>query len=290
MMGAYRVLPFFLGALTLCQASPDVSPLMAWVTHRAPNSPQHTKVLYHQENAQASILDLLTKGWSGSSLLVQGQHPTSTIVLFLGSQLDTAALSRTSELGQIVERAQSSVVLPYALSVKEDILKDLGAANVPLQAFGCKEKESQEAIVSELRSAMQGQQSTGDQPRVFVVCATPAAESPSGRSALEAELRLLVSVQEQLEEQGAPSMVICATQQSPARQGSSDSRRSVLSEGKGFGPYKECGQLCQTQVKWLQGILAFLFMAVAAGAGMTCLSMLDTPSRFEKPKEGGSAS
>eukprot|EP00983_Pelagomonas_calceolata_P011985 384990-Pelagomonas_calceolata.AAC.1 len=34
--------------------------------------------------------------------------------------LDTAALSRTSEqLGHIVERAQSSVVLPYALSLKE---------------------------------------------------------------------------------------------------------------------------------------------------------------------------
>jgi len=290
-MGVYRVLPLlFLGVLTLgvCQASPDVSPLLAWVTHRAPNSPQQAKVLYHQENAQAAIMDVLTKGWSGASPLVQGQHQASTIVLFLGSQLDTAALSRTSEqLGHIVERAQSSVVLPYALSLKEDILEDLRAAEIPLQAFGCEGQQSQEAVVSELQHELQGQQSTGDKHRVLVVCAAAPAVSPSG-NALESELRFLASVQGQLEQQGSPSLVIYATQQPPALQ--SSSRRSVLSEGKGFGPYKECGQLCQTQVKWLQGILAFLFMAVAAGAGMTCLSMLDTPSRFEKPKEGGPAS
>jgi hypothetical protein len=43
----------------------------------------------------------------------------------------------------------------------------------------------------------------------------------------------------------------------------------------------------QTQVKWLEGILAAFILCAAAVAGMSCLYLLDTPTRFEKAKEGG---
>jgi len=46
-----------------------------------------------------------------------------------------------------------------------------------------------------------------------------------------------------------------------------------------------CDERCQSQVKWLQGILAVAVMLIATAGGLTSLGALQGPSVFEKPRE-----
>jgi hypothetical protein len=49
--------------------------------------------------------------------------------------------------------------------------------------------------------------------------------------------------------------------------------------------YDTCDARCQSQVKWLQGILAAGVMLLGTLGGLSCLGALQGPSRFEKPHE-----
>jgi len=49
------------------------------------------------------------------------------------------------------------------------------------------------------------------------------------------------------------------------------------------GQYDTCDARCQSQVKWLQGIMAAGVMTTALVGGLTSLNALQGPSRFEKP-------
>jgi hypothetical protein len=57
------------------------------------------------------------------------------------------------------------------------------------------------------------------------------------------------------------------------------------SSGGGATQYDTCDARCQSQVKWLQGMLAGGVMLVALAGGLTSLGALQGPSRFEKPHE-----
>ena len=67
------------------------------------------------------------------------------------------------------------------------------------------------------------------------------------------------------------------------------SARRTLQAVAAASGYGACDALCQTQVQWLQGIFAAAILVVAALSGMSCLYLLDTPTRFQAPKDAARA-
>ncbi|KAJ9531613.1 hypothetical protein QJQ45_015072 [Haematococcus lacustris] len=205
-------------------------------------------------------------------------------------EVSSATLRQASRpenpLGQLAAgiSATSSLAVPHAFfegpSLRATIEQQLQEAGLRVQVLGC-EPESKDTI-----TAAQQAIDTAAQLDVLLIC-SPSSQHISPH-ALQAEMEQLHALHSMLAEAGKKAVVVYAAQPRHASQ-----RRSLQAAGNatvysGFGPYTACGPLCQTQVRWLEGMLAILFMALAACAGMTCLNVLDTPSRFEVIKETSS--
>lgn len=50
-----------------------------------------------------------------------------------------------------------------------------------------------------------------------------------------------------------------------------------------------CGSKCKIQVKFLEGLIVFVTVALAVGIGFCCMHIINTPTRFETPKEARAA-
>ncbi|GFH23099.1 uncharacterized protein HaLaN_20658 [Haematococcus lacustris] len=165
----------------------------------------------------------------------------------------------------VVIRERPAANLEYVVldlkgpSLRATIEQQLQEAGLRVQVLGC-EPESKDTI-----TAAQQAIDVAAQLDVLLIC-SPSSQHISPH-ALQAEMEQLHALHSMLAEAGKKAVVVYAAQPRHASQ-----RRSLQAAGNatvysGFGPYTACGPLCQTQVRWLEGMLAILFMALAACAG-----------------------
>ena len=50
-------------------------------------------------------------------------------------------------------------------------------------------------------------------------------------------------------------------------------------------PYTTCDATCQQRVKYFEGFIVALVIAMAVGVAFCCMHSIDTPSRFPQPRE-----
>eukprot|EP00882_Tetradesmus_deserticola_P016832 GHRQ01018001.1.p2 GENE.GHRQ01018001.1~~GHRQ01018001.1.p2 ORF type:complete len:225 (+),score=93.09 GHRQ01018001.1:530-1204(+) len=218
---------------------------------------------------------------------VQQQGP-EVILVVLGNQLktshlrSTAAQSLLAPLQSLLDKAESSISVPYVmhdvaavLGNREQQLRDLAADCEHAVVVGC-DGARQQSVASALQAAE-------DQPRIIFTCTQVPEASAGTPQGVAAELQQLREAHNVVAALNKRQLTVYAVQ--PDARAVMQQRRRLQSSNADVGV---CGQLCQTQVKWLEGILAALILTIAAFSGMCCLYMLDTPTRFEKPKEGTS--
>ncbi|KXZ54202.1 hypothetical protein GPECTOR_5g296 [Gonium pectorale] len=268
------------------------SPLLLWSNRGAAGQGKHIsyQVLTDMEQvASELVLGALGKGPEHSQVRMSGlvgslEKPRS-VVVFIGSQLDAADMRGHSEavqsLGTVLDAASSSLVIPYStsqggVSVRETVCSNLDKAQISHKAVGCSAPSAE--LKADVAAALA-------ESRVVLVCAS-VQDAEDG---LAAEIEQLRAVQAAVEETGVAHVMLYASQGAAdaAAEPAGGKRRSLLATYTGFGPYTVCGPLCQTQVRWLEGMLAVLFLALASCAGLVCLYVLDTPTRFEAPPKDG---
>ncbi|KAF6266783.1 hypothetical protein COO60DRAFT_1697254 [Scenedesmus sp. NREL 46B-D3] len=228
----------------------------------------------------SSTLDWLDKE------AVQQQGP-EVILVVLGSQLktshlrSTAAQSLLAPLQSLMDKAESSISVPYVmhdvaavLSNREQQLRELAADLDHAVVVGC--DGTGHSIAATIQAA-------GNEPRIIFTCTQVQDTSSGTPQGVAAELQQLQEAHDAVAALNKRQLTVYAVQ--PDASTAVQQRRRLQASS---ADVHVCGQLCRTQVKWLEGILAALILTFAAFSGMCCLYMLDTPTRFEKPKEGTS--
>jgi len=208
------------------------------------------------------------------------------VVVFVGSQLDTSDLRKgqASKLGPILESATSSLVFPYTSGkgelVENKLAHVLKSAQVKYQTIGC------DGAVADYANEAAAAFGKGEKPRVLIVCSTVPATENHTPAGLQMELDQLAAVQEAVEASDIDHLFLYTSRAMKSRR----QRRQLQTTPKRsvYGSYT-CGELCQVQVRWLEGILAAVILALASCAGLTCLKVLNTPTRYEALKEGQSS-
>ncbi|GIL91291.1 hypothetical protein Vretimale_10003 [Volvox reticuliferus] len=205
------------------------------------------------------------------------------VVIFIGSQLDAADMRSRSDaisnLDGIISGAVSSLALPYTfskgISISETLCTKLDSAGIKHEGVGCSAPSSD--IKADAGTAL------AEGNTVVLVCSHVEDALKGTNAGLEAEVEQLKAVQAAVVEADVNHMFVYATEAKPQTGllAAGNKRRSLLQESDPMA----CGPLCQTQVRWLEGMLAVLVMALASCAGLVCLYVLDTPTRFESPNK-----
>ncbi|KAF8072841.1 PARP16 [Scenedesmus sp. PABB004] len=274
------------------------TPLFAWAPEGAlfASGDQAARTSYQVLEPHAALTGLVdgALGRVGEEGLVdadaaRGGAAPELVLLLLGSQLKTsdlrsaAAQAALAPLQALLGAAGSSLTLPYvlhdldALGSRAQRAQQLAAALDGAVVVGCAPGDEQ-SLDSALAAA------GGDGPAVVLACTRSEAGDAGAPAALAAEVAQVASAAAAAAASGRRAAVVYAVHPDPPT--AQQRRRLLATAGADAGV---CGALCQTQVKWLEGILAAAILAVAAFSGMCCLYMLDTPTRFEKAKEGGRA-
>jgi hypothetical protein len=211
--------------------------------------------------------------------------PPEVVLVVLGSQMRTSDVrqhKRTGslvELQQVLDEAASAVVMPHVLHELQD-LDITEAPNLSEQlSQASKSAQVRECHgISELPSLLQADTSG---PSVLLLRTEADAEQPPGsRGALQAELSQVRAVHEAVKASGKKHLTLYGVQPEATLDAAYRRRLQGVSADVGT-----CGQLCMTQVKWLEGIMALAIITVAAASGLMCIYMLDTPTKFQLPKE-----
>ncbi|KAG2485613.1 hypothetical protein HYH03_015676 [Edaphochlamys debaryana] len=192
-------------------------------------------------------------------------------------------------LDTLLTTAASSLAVPYTVSkgesIRETVCKKMDAEGVQHEVVGCKAPSAD--LAADVKAALA--KGSASAPNVVIVCSNVAPEQEGTAAGLAAEVEQLQTVQAAVASAG-DHVVVYASQPKPeAAQAGGARRRSLVTSFTGFGAYTSCGTLCQTQVRWLEGMVAMLVLALASCAGLVCLYVLDTPTRFETPKDAAPA-
>jgi len=280
------------------------SPLLLWsnqdgVVGRGSGAQVMYNVLSDAEGATTNaVLGLLGQGGYSTDLvnLQTAAHKGLSVVIFAGSQLSSSDLrqGKAVRLSDVLDSSASSLVLPFAESQSHNsassLLKSLEDAGLTVKTVGCGHQAALD-LTTEISSALA---SSG--PSVVLVCPSVDRALSNTQAGLEQELEQLLMVQEVVD--AAEVKHVSVYLSLGTTQGGLHRRRALQQAAptpspsrvvkeplKGFGPYTTCGTLCQTQVRWLEALLAVLFMALAICSGLTCLNVLNTPTRFELPTD-----
>ncbi|GLI62409.1 hypothetical protein VaNZ11_005029 [Volvox africanus] len=204
------------------------------------------------------------------------------VVVFIGSQLDVADMRSRSDaisnLDGIISGAVSSLALPYTISkggsIIETVCTKLDSAGIKHEVVGC-------SAPSDIKADAVTALAEGN--TVVIVCSHVEDAMKGTNAGLEAEVEQLKAIQAAVVEADVNHVLIYAIEAKPETGllATGSKRRSLLQESAPTA----CGPLCQTQVRWLEGMLAVLFLALASCAGLVCLYVLDTPTRFESPNK-----
>jgi len=285
-------LAVLLCALGLGLASGTSTPLLAWSTTRQLLA--QPQAASYESAGIVETLEHLSMGMLGklaaevSSPLAQAiqtksaSDPASLVVVMLGSQVDASVLRsaarKAPQLNEMLSQAASSVILPFLTfqgqSFERSVATQLQQTGIDLQVVGCGSAPID--IATEVASVL----AETAVFKVLIVCIS--------QSSLEAEVAMVAKVQDAVQAAKRQAVFVYASQPQAVSQRRSLQTDSGLASAfnyTGFGNYTSCGTLCQVQVRWLEGMLAILFLAIAACSGMTCLFLMNGPSRFETAKE-----
>jgi len=141
-----------------------------------------------------------------------------------------------------------------------------------------------DALVAAVSSSGGGDKEGADGPaRVSVLAVRPPPAGEGHRRRLQMHDDAVVGEEELVLGEGALARAAEASAAAAGRPrvAAAEPRLRV---GAG-GQYETCDARCQSQVKWLQGMLATGVMVVAMLGGLTMLGALQGPSRFEKAHE-----
>lgn len=279
------------------------SPLVLWGNNLPGLGPESVYVSYEvQVDAGVVASDVLkmASGLDVSSSFFITEQP-NTAVVYIGKQLDAADLRKggredtLNPLMSLISAATSSLVMPYSRSQESAVLSTITSTlqenEVKFQVIGCSADASLD-VVAEVRSALSGVESSVQ--TVLLVCSSIGTDQTAAN--LQAELSELSQVSEAVTSDPASSSLFIYASESTTQPGAATGRSLLMQEGSGdtintlfqytgFGKYTNCDVLCQTHVRWLEGILAALILAITACAGLSCLYVLDTPTRFEAAKD-----
>ncbi|KAI8470636.1 MAG: hypothetical protein J3K34DRAFT_419821 [Monoraphidium minutum] len=287
-------------AACLVRADTAVStPLMAWSSEGLFSTEAGSAALEAVSDLKAFLGDLIegvvrpagaeapAAPLLDAAALAEGSAPEVVLVL-LGSELRTSDLrrKRAAPLQALVDAARSSLAVPYVLhpferpALSAGELRDALEARLPhkLETAGCGEGRGLHEL-PELLPAGAG-------PRVVLGC---TAGGGGGSDGVAGELEQVRAAHDAVAALGRRLVTLYAVAPGAAALelagggGGAEQRRRLAAVG--VGPYTVCDAVCRTQVKWLEGMLALLLVIVAALSGMCCLGVLDTPTRFESPKD-----
>ncbi|GAX78578.1 hypothetical protein CEUSTIGMA_g6017.t1 [Chlamydomonas eustigma] len=278
----------------------STSPLLLWSSEGLVGKGRGSHVTYSvlsdaSEAAADAVREIFGKRARGSGLIQLNQEERvddMTVVLFAGSQLSSPDLrqGKAEKLSAILGAAASSLVIPYTAGQSRhaatSIQSQFEQEGLLVKSIGCSSAIND--LVKEVTDALGNQPS----PQVLIVCPQLDPSLVSEQAGLEEELNQLLMVQEALDASQTKHTVVYTTQHYSTH----ERRRTMLSSSSpppqisiapltGFGNYTTCGTLCLVQVRWLEGMLAVLFLAVASCAGLTCLNLLNTPTRYEVAAE-----
>jgi hypothetical protein len=277
----------------------STSPLLLWSSEGLVGKGRGSHVIYNvlsdASQATADAVRKLFGKLERDSELIQLNRDERvddmTVVVFVGSQLSSPDLrqGKAEKLSAVLDAAASSLVLPYTAdqtgNAASTIQKQIEQDGLLVKSIGCL------GAVSDLVKVVTDALGSQPRPQVLIVCPLVDLSLVSEQAGLEDELNQLLMVQEALDASQSKHMVVYTTQQYRNQE---RRRRNMLASTSppppvapltGFGNYTTCGTLCQVQVRWLEGMLAVLFLAIASCAGLTCLNLLNTPSRYEVPTE-----
>ncbi|GAB4816174.1 hypothetical protein N2152v2_003220 [Parachlorella kessleri] len=197
------------------------------------------------------------------------------VVVFVGAQQAAAV-----QLQALTTPPGSWVQLPNAVHqgdsspVFKGLQRAAGAGSVNLQVLGsC---TGAPAVVPATPEALkQHLQLAGKEPTVVVVCAEGGAVD---------EAQLLAETQAAVAALTDDYVMVYTT--GGARAASeAQQRRRLLQWDNNYSKNSTCDQRCQIQVKYLEGFIVLVTVALALGVGFCCMHIINTPTRFETPKD-----
>ncbi|CAD7703924.1 unnamed protein product [Ostreobium quekettii] len=264
------------------QAAPAlVSPVLAW----------GTKPLFALSGtSQVSYETLpLSQAWSGLLKDVLVKDPSLGLaVIFVSHQVETWELGQLGSspllepLRSAMQNAPSSVAYVNLLNEGQsaagltasvyDTAAQIGA---DVQVLGpCSSGEHAEDVGVGFERIIG--KTLSDKPCVVLVCG-------SGDSAEEmAQLRSVLTA---LQSRRGDHACLFVSDIPEDELVLASRRRSLLQQNVSSLGADVCDELCQTQVKFVEGAILLLLMAFAAVVGLCCLSIMDTPSAFEKKRD-----
>lgn len=279
------------------------TPLLAWSNKKYFDNDDSVKVLREVlSNPSEKVIDVvksaagLRESQLGNQVLVKesgADAKPSVIVVFVGTQLASSDLRKPARadalqrLRQTIESSASSFAVPFVASqgssrASYEVYRSLKEDGIAVEEVNCGPEP-----VDDFKAATLAAMSTSSDKDVKVVVVCSERGPQLSLDGLTREVELVETVQDVLENSGTGYMVVY-TSTADAKTVVSARRRGLQSSSSsisGFGPYTSCDVRCQAQVRWLEGMLALLILALASCAGMTCLYLLDTPTKFETPKE-----
>eukprot|EP00891_Asterochloris_glomerata_P007810 jgi/Astpho2/7810/fgenesh1_pg.00117_%23_26_t len=228
----------------------------------------------------------------------QNDPPDQLRLQDLSNQLQRDSIK---PLKNAMDRAAASLTLPDVVDLSSAPLADILAQQLkqrsvePVLLGSCPGAAGQ-ALQEPLAVLRQDLQKDGRQH--VVLCAAPG-------STLQQEMQLLSQASEVLVASGKQHLAVFAVD--PAEQAVAAQRRSLLQRvlptqmsglnlpghsgagsGVGASPVPEtwlCNSKCQAQVRVVETIILGICLISALAAGTFMLNMLDTPTKFETPKE-----
>ncbi|MEW5296792.1 MAG: hypothetical protein WDW38_007568 [Sanguina aurantia] len=225
-------------------------------------------------------------GSISNPLMTLSGGPHDAVIIFVGQQLASSTLRSgqpaISKLNSLLEAAAGSVVMPYTSSqapVQHLVTASLQEAGIAPQVLGCGSEPIDLAAGVALALA---ERDSGSASTVLLLCAQAGAGIGSEVAQLQAVQRAVDDAQ--LGPGG--SLFIYTSSGRVEGQTRRLLQATAAANYTGFGQYQYCGELCRTQVMWLEGMLVLLFLALASCSGLMCLLVLDTPTRFDAAKEG----
>eukprot|EP00879_Flechtneria_rotunda_P023177 GHRR01024503.1.p1 GENE.GHRR01024503.1~~GHRR01024503.1.p1 ORF type:complete len:288 (+),score=78.80 GHRR01024503.1:137-1000(+) len=262
--------------LVLASSHPTAitTPLIAWGNERYLTADQGSTVSYKVHNGLYENLGRMinsavgrstgeTHEWLNTQMLQQ--HAPEVVLVVLGSQLKSSDFHGKAKQGLLwplklaVDAAKSSVAAPYMLQEaltrdSQQLLVQQLAITTQAQVIGCGGHLESAVLSATL-------QQLGEEPTVLMVCTSIAAESTGTPEGLAVELQQLQDAHAAVAALGKRQITVYAVQPHAA---STQQRRVLQASNADVGI---CGPLCQTQVKWLEGILAAFILVFAALAG-----------------------
>lgn len=229
------------------------------------------------EDHAGSVMDLLSQLSSSAS----ADKAADVVVVALSKQLVSDDLRKPynkatfKDLAALLDGANSSTVLPYALSKNpvSGVMDALRRVDQDVEIVDVEAEDSLKEWLSKKPADASG-------PR-FVAAVLPHIQGALGSAkGLAAEVQHVIRLDRTLRSSGLRYGLVYTAEKPPLTNVGS---RRRLQETVYI-----CDKTCKTQVRWLEGILVVTLGAVGLMVGLCCLHILDTPTRFETPKDSGS--